>query len=148
MGKKPAAKKHIAISEHLLSFDEIQTKLETSFDPKKPSESKGLSVDLQKTRILEFGKNMLSPPKRIHPFVKYLLCLAQLFNILLILCAILTWILYAIAPIENAPNSYIGAVLFAVALLNALIEFYQHQKSAALLGSFLVFPSNQGYDSC
>ena len=130
-------------TEHLLSISDIQAKFKTQVDIIYPINSTGLIAN-----SIDFGKNILSPTKRIHPFIKYLFCLAQLFNILLILCAIFTWILYAIDPLNNAPNSYIGAVLFAVALINALIEFYQHQKSAALLDSFLVFSIYQEYDSC
>lgn len=34
-------------------------------------------------------------------------------------------------------NTYLGGILIAVAFLNAFIEFYQLQKSEAILASFL-----------
>lgn len=38
---------------------------------------------------------------------------------------------------DNFPNTYLGGILIGVAFLNALIEFYQLQKSEAILASFL-----------
>lgn len=37
----------------------------------------------------------------------------------------------------NFQNTYLGGILIAVAFLNAFIEFYQMQKSEAILASFL-----------
>jgi sodium/potassium-transporting ATPase subunit alpha len=38
---------------------------------------------------------------------------------------------------NNFQNTYLGGILIAVAFLNAFIEFYQLQKSEAILASFL-----------
>lgn len=38
---------------------------------------------------------------------------------------------------DNFANTYLGGILIAVAFLNAFIEFYQLQKSEAILASFL-----------
>jgi hypothetical protein len=38
---------------------------------------------------------------------------------------------------DNIPNTYLGGILIGVAFLNAFIEFYQLQKSEAILASFL-----------
>jgi sodium/potassium-transporting ATPase subunit alpha len=70
--------------------------------------------------------------------VAYLRNVVKTFNLLLLICGFLTWILLAIDPVANFENSYIGAILIGVALLNAYIEYFQHAKSAALLDSFLV----------
>lgn len=37
----------------------------------------------------------------------------------------------------NFQNTYLGGILIAVAFINAFIEFYQLQKSEAILASFL-----------
>jgi len=130
-------KKNTDIDEHLLSFAELREKLSTGFDETKPIESQGIPTDLSAKRLEEFGPNVLTPPKRVSGLVLYLKCLGQLFNVLLLVCALFTWILFAIDPVVNFPSSYTGAILFFVALANAFIEYYQHQKSAALLESFL-----------
>jgi len=41
------------------------------------------------------------------------------------------------SPQNNIQNTYLGGILIGVALLNAFIEFYQLQKSEAILASFL-----------
>ena len=38
---------------------------------------------------------------------------------------------------DSFANTYLGGILIAVAFLNAFIEFYQLQKSEAILASFL-----------
>ena len=38
---------------------------------------------------------------------------------------------------DNTQNTYLGGILIGVAFLNAFIEFYQLQKSEAILASFL-----------
>lgn len=77
-----------------------------------------------------------------------------MFNILLIIAGILEYILLAMdfkvrnpykplftrlmLPLQsNFPNTYLGAILIGVAFLNAFIDWYQVQKSEAILASFL-----------
>lgn len=83
--------------------------------------------------------------------------LLTMFNILLILSGILEYILLGVnfkvcnvlsfvkRPYsrsfphlqENFQNTYLGGILIAVAFLNAFIDWYQVQKSEAILASFL-----------
>jgi len=60
-----------------------------------------------------------------------------MFNILLIIAGILEYILLGIDFKDNFANTYLGGILIAVAFLNAFIEFFQLQKSEAILASFL-----------
>jgi len=60
-----------------------------------------------------------------------------MFNILLIIAGILEYVLLGIDYKDNFQNTYLGGILIAVAFLNAFIEFYQLQKSEAILASFL-----------
>ena len=64
-------------------------------------------------------------------------CLLTMFNILLIVAGILEYILLGVDYHDNFQNTYLGGILIAVAFLNAFIEFYQLQKSEAILASFL-----------
>lgn len=61
----------------------------------------------------------------------------NLFNLLLIIAGILEYILLGVDFADNKANEYLGAILIGVAILNAFIEFYQLQKSEAILNSFL-----------
>jgi sodium/potassium-transporting ATPase subunit alpha len=79
-----------------------------------------------------------------------------MFNIILIVSGLLEYILLGIDfhvslhalffhplrlstlfPQDNIQNTYLGGILISVAFLNAFIEFYQLQKSEAILASFL-----------
>ncbi|TPX31362.1 hypothetical protein SmJEL517_g05314 [Synchytrium microbalum] len=137
MSEKKAAAKKLDIEEHMLTFDQLKERHHTSFDPIKPTISQGLTSEVAAQRLEQYGPNVLTPPKKTHWFIKFMEHLLSLFNALLIVSGILTYVLYGIVPEGNSANLYIGAILIAVAFLNAMIEFYQLQKSAALLESFM-----------
>ncbi|KAF9174778.1 hypothetical protein BGX21_009213 [Mortierella sp. AD011] len=136
-GKEKAKNKQLDITEHLFPIEEIAARHGVSVDTVKASNSRGLDSALAAQRLIENGPNILSPPKQISPFMKFIHCLTSLFNLLLILAGILNYILLAVDPKGNKVNTYLGAILIAVAFINAAIEFYQAQKSAAVLQSFL-----------
>ncbi|KAJ1561048.1 hypothetical protein HK405_005089, partial [Cladochytrium tenue] len=123
--------------DHLLSFEEIQAKYTTAFNPDKPLESGGLSSETAAQRLIENGPNMLSPPKKRHPFLKFLDILMGLFNLMLLVSGVAAYIILAIDPADNFQNTYVGAILIFVGFMNAFIDFYQQQKSQAILESFL-----------
>ncbi|AEO68317.1 uncharacterized protein THITE_125028 [Thermothielavioides terrestris NRRL 8126] len=110
-------KKHVDIDEHLMAPEEVAAKYSTRINLAKPAESLGLTTQQAEDKLREHGRNVLTPPKKRHPLLKYLDYLTSLFNLLLI--------------------TYLGAILIAVANINAFIEFYQQRKSQALLESFL-----------
>ncbi|RIA83725.1 hypothetical protein C1645_833339 [Glomus cerebriforme] len=144
--KEPKAKeKNIDIDEHLHTPEEISERYHVDINTYKAADSRGLSNNQAKKLLEENGPNVLTPPKKKHPFVKYLECLLTLFNILLMLAGALMYILYGIDPKDNQSNTYLGAIFFGVAFLNAFIEFYQLQKSAAILESFLNMIPQQCY---
>ncbi|KAG0287811.1 hypothetical protein BGZ97_006987, partial [Linnemannia gamsii] len=136
-GKKATKDKALDITEHLFPVEEIAARHNVSIELLKPGSSQGLSTAAATERLAENGPNILSPPKQISPFMKFFHCLTSLFNLLLILAGVLNYILLAVDPVANKVNTYLGAILIIVAFLNAAIEFYQAQKSAAVLQSFL-----------
>lgn len=71
---------------------------------KRPGDSKGLTTQQAASTLLETGPNVLTPPKRRHPFLKYLDCVLSLFNLLLIVAGVLDYILLAIDYKGNFPN--------------------------------------------
>ncbi|KAF1801576.1 hypothetical protein V8B55DRAFT_1472060 [Mucor lusitanicus] len=135
--KSKGEKKNVDITEHLLSPQDCAAKYHTDINVKKASDSHGLTAQQAANILTETGPNRLTPPKKRPAILKYFDCVVKLFNLLLILAGILNYILLAIDFKGNFPNTYLGAILIGVALLNAFIEFYQEQKSQALLDSFL-----------
>ncbi|KAF8328688.1 aminophospholipid-transporting P-type ATPase [Cantharellus anzutake] len=131
------------ITEHTLSIEELAATLEANFDRKDPSKSLGLTTETAEARLAQNGPNILTPPKKRSAFQKYLDCLKSLFNVLLIFAGILEYILLGVDYKNNKPNEYLGGVLIVVAFLNAFIEWYQLQKSEAILAGFLaMIPPN------
>jgi hypothetical protein len=128
---------NVDLSEHTLAFPALAAALEADMDTKDPAASTGLSDAEAAARLARDGPNQLTPPKKKSALQKYLDCLSSLFNVLLIIAGILEYILLGIDPKDNFQNTYLGGILIAVAFLNAFIEFYQLQKSEAILASFL-----------
>ncbi|KAI9294039.1 hypothetical protein K502DRAFT_350384 [Neoconidiobolus thromboides FSU 785] len=75
--------KQVEISEHLLSFED---------------ESQGLTPEKVQEAKEAYGLNTLTLAKGKRPIVRFLECLGNLFNILLILAGILTFIIFGIDP--------------------------------------------------
>ncbi|RKP34367.1 hypothetical protein BJ085DRAFT_21450 [Dimargaris cristalligena] len=134
---KAKGSKEITITEHLLTLDQVCSRHSTSANSHQPGQSRGLDTESAAQRLKENGPNILTPPKKKHWIFSYLEHLGSLFNLLLILAGVLDFILLGIDPEGNHANIYLGAILIAVAFLNAFIEFYQLQKSQKILESFL-----------
>ncbi|KAJ3133709.1 hypothetical protein HDU90_005547 [Geranomyces variabilis] len=143
--KDHGKQKAVNLTEHLLNLDELQDLHKVKFDPAKPASSAGLSSSDAADRLAANGLNVLSQKKGTHPFIVYLECLCNIFNLLLLVAGVLTYVLYGIATVGNYLNVYVGAILIGVALLNAFIEFYQMQKSASILSSFLTMVPSQAH---
>ena len=131
--------KKVDIIEHLKTIDELQDLYSVKVDPAKPSSSAGLSTAEVALRLQKYGLNRLTPPKKNHPLIIYIGYVMGLFNLMLNVAGIATLIIYGITTGEkDVKLVYIGAILIFVAFINAFIEFYQVQKSQAILESFLV----------
>ncbi|KAF9557188.1 aminophospholipid-transporting P-type ATPase [Agrocybe pediades] len=129
--------KNVDIHEHQLNFERLQDELKTAFDTKDPGQSFGLTSDEAKARLKKDGPNVLTPPKKKSAFRKFLERLFTMFNILLMIAGVLEYGLLGFGFKQNFANTYLGGILILVAFLNASIDFYQIQKSEAILASFL-----------
>ncbi|KAJ3237801.1 hypothetical protein HDU81_008904 [Chytriomyces hyalinus] len=143
--KKEKDSKSINLTEHLLSIPEVAAKYAVSVNEEKASESRGLTAAEAAKRLAENGPNALTPPSKRHWFLRFLDILLGLFNLMLLVSGVAAYILLAIDPVANFQNSYLGGILIAVGFMNAFIEFYQQQKSAAILESFLNLIPSQCY---
>lgn len=103
-GAKDEEEKNVDITEHLLPFRDVADKYHTLINVEKPGDSPGLT-SLQAQQLLqEHGHNVLTPPSRRHPFLKFLDSLTSLFNLLLIVAGILEYILLGINYKNNFQN--------------------------------------------
>ncbi|KAH9483613.1 Sodium/potassium-transporting ATPase subunit alpha-4 [Psilocybe cubensis] len=135
--EKKSEEAHVDINEHQYDFDALSEALKTNFDTKDPGQSFGLTSDEAKERLKRDGPNILTPPKKKSAFRKFLERLFTMFNILLIIAGLLEYGLLGFGFHANIQNTYLGGILILVAFLNAAIDFYQIQKSEAILASFL-----------
>ncbi|KAJ3280654.1 hypothetical protein HDU79_011482, partial [Rhizoclosmatium sp. JEL0117] len=137
--------KSVSVTEHLLSIQDVASKYSVDVNEGKPQDSQGLTAAEAAKRLLENGPNMLTPPKKRHWILRFLDILMGLFNLMLLVSGVLCYVLLGINYAANYQNTYLGAILLGVALMNAAIEFYQEQKSAAILDSFLNLIPTQCY---
>jgi hypothetical protein len=96
--------KNVNIDEHLMVHQDVAEKYKTRINMERPEESFGLTDQQAEQLLHEHGPNVLTPPKKRHPFLKYLDCLSSLFNLLLILAGILEYILLGINFKDNFQN--------------------------------------------
>ncbi|KAJ3298821.1 hypothetical protein HDU79_005193, partial [Rhizoclosmatium sp. JEL0117] len=143
--KKDGKEKALSVTEHLLSIAEVAAKYSVSVNEAKPQDSQGLTAAEAAKRLAENGPNMLTPPKKRHWILRFLDILMGLFNVMLLVSGIFCYILLGINYSANYQNTYLGAILIGVGFMNAFIEFYQQQKSAAILESFLNLIPTQCY---
>ncbi|KAJ6583163.1 aminophospholipid-transporting P-type ATPase [Mycena vulgaris] len=128
---------HVDIHEHRLPLTSLGDTMATSIDPKDPGASHGLTPAEAAARLQRDGPNVLTPLKKRSPFRQYIDRLLTMFNILLVFAGVLEYILLGVDFKANFANTYLGGILIAVAFLNAFIDWYQVQKSEAILASFL-----------
>lgn len=102
--EKEEEKKNVNIDEHLMPHQDVAERYKTKINVEKPGESLGLTSHQAEQLLHEHGPNVLTPPKKRHPFLKYLDCLSSLFNLLLILAGVLEYILLAIDFKDNIQN--------------------------------------------
>jgi sodium/potassium-transporting ATPase subunit alpha len=102
--EKDAEKRNVDIDEHLLTDEEVAERYKTKINQNKPGDSTGLTAAQAEQLLQEHGPNILTPPKKRHPFLKYLDCLRSLFNLLLILAGILEYILLGVDYKDNFQN--------------------------------------------
>lgn len=94
----------IDLIEHLLPLADLMAKCAVEVNPKKPTASPGLSSQEAASRLLKYGPNCLSPPKKKHVILQFLDHLLGLFNVMLLVSGIACYVLYGIDPLENASN--------------------------------------------
>ncbi|KAL7746615.1 hypothetical protein RI367_008015 [Sorochytrium milnesiophthora] len=125
------------VDDHLQSVEDCCQKYGVSVSVTHPQTSSGLAEDDAARRLQVDGPNILSPPKRKPAILVFIGCMLEPFNVLLLIAALFTFVLYGLDRADNGPNLTIGAVLVGFTTLNALVDFYQLQSSAKLLASFM-----------
>lgn len=100
-----------AVDEHLLEPEEVAARYGCRLSAQDVLRSGGMDETLARARLERDGRNELSPPKRTHPAIKYLKKLFGLFNAMLLLCGVLSFVIYAVDTSDpsNVPLSLTDA---------------------------------------
>ncbi|KAJ9064712.1 hypothetical protein DSO57_1027491 [Entomophthora muscae] len=119
-GKKQPKKEQLDIDDHQLTLDQLCERYGTKANPLKPDTSDGLTPEQISNGQETYGPNMLSPPVKKSPFIRFLECLTGLFNLLLMIAGALNLILFFIDMSANVSALYLGVILLGVTVLNRL----------------------------
>ena len=92
----------------------------------------------------KFGSNLIPEPRKPSLFRAYLSYLQNLFSIMLIICGVMSLVLFIIYS-EEFSHLYVGLILILASFFNAFLEFFQKYKSEELLKGFMV--KNLNYSS-
>lgn len=110
--EKDEEEKHVNVDEHLMSHADVASRYHTHINMEEPGQSLGLASS-QATQLLhEHGLNVLTPPRKKHPLMKFLEYLTSLFNLLLIFAGILEYILLGIDFKDNFENVRLSSRFF------------------------------------
>lgn len=102
--EKEHAKRSVAIDEHLVPHMEVAARYQTKIDLAEPGKSFGLTSEQASELLRHHGANILTPPPKRHPILKYIDCLTSLFNLLLVVAGVLEYILLGINYKANFQN--------------------------------------------
>ena len=127
-------RKELEYDQHYLTVEELEKRYGTDRE-------KGLSSEQVAVNQAKYGRNELTPPERMHPFLKFLLQFANFFAMLLVGGSILCFVAYGIDVSTNADgadqtNLYLGIVLISVVTITAIFSFYQEARSEAIMEGF------------
>eukprot|EP00854_Cymbomonas_tetramitiformis_P009461 gene9461-11212_t len=122
-------KSDLRFEEHMMEHEKVFEKFGLDF-------SKGLTTaQVAKQREIH-GWNRMTPPKVVHWFLKFLQQFQNFFALLLLAGSALCFIAFAIDPLKDETNLYLGIVLFLVVFATATFQYLQEAKSEKIMAGF------------
>ena len=122
-----------ADNDHLIPLPDLELKLGTDFQ-------KGISTEEANERLLQYGPNALTPPKKTPEWVKFCKTMFTGFAGLLWIAGILCFVAYLVEDLwygeENLDNVYIGTALLFVVWVSGIFTYFQERKSGKIMESF------------
>eukprot|EP00475_Leptophrys_vorax_P007358 TRINITY_DN1465_c0_g1_i1.p1 TRINITY_DN1465_c0_g1~~TRINITY_DN1465_c0_g1_i1.p1 ORF type:complete len:1157 (-),score=365.21 TRINITY_DN1465_c0_g1_i1:275-3745(-) len=118
----------ILMDEHHLTPLEVSERYGSGLNQDVPGKSAGLSTDRARELLLEKGPNQLTRVDRKSAVREFLEQLANPLNLILILCGLISLILWILTP-TSPTNLYLLAVLVGAAFLNSFVSWAQIRVS-------------------
>lgn len=120
--------------EHAVAVADLADVLLTRVDVQSPELSQGLTPAEAATRLSRDGRNALTPPLGSSELCKFLAHFADIFMVMLLVAAALSFVSYAFDTAETV-NLWLGVVLVAIVTLNVLIAYLQERQSSRVMGT-------------
>eukprot|EP01111_Echinosteliopsis_oligospora_P011067 TRINITY_DN3556_c0_g2_i2.p1 TRINITY_DN3556_c0_g2~~TRINITY_DN3556_c0_g2_i2.p1 ORF type:complete len:1104 (+),score=302.37 TRINITY_DN3556_c0_g2_i2:184-3495(+) len=120
--------------DHLMTTKDVAKKYDTNLNVIDPNSSQGLDAEEADARIERYGKNALTPPKKVSEWKKLLHEFTGIFAIMLELAGIGCFVNYVLR--RAYANLFLGIVLWLVVIISASLNYYQTRKSSRVMGSF------------
>lgn len=118
--------------DHVIPIQRLCEKLNTNM-------SQGMSSENAAQVYAENGPNSLSPPKVTPEYIKFLKCLYGGFAVLLWVCALLCFVLYAVEVItghEEEGIEWFGVIIVVICLISGVFAYIQESKNTKVMESF------------
>lgn len=116
---------------HHVPVAEVLARLETDLE-------NGLTDAQVEKRRLDFGRNVLPPPKGNSIVRELVRSFSDLFSLILQVAACLCFVAYALDP-KDIANFYLGVFLYGVVVVTCLFSFAQKYKADRTLREFANF---------
>lgn len=142
--KKPESTQEVAVPlmetlpEPYMSLLEIAATHPESFINVDDVEmSLGLTSQEAARRLLENGKNVLTPPAKMPEWKRFLMQFKNMFMVLLNTCALLSIVAFALQDdYEDKTNLYLAIVLIVVVFATCFLQFHEEGKANSIMDSF------------
>jgi sodium/potassium-transporting ATPase subunit alpha len=118
--KKEQEQAEDGVQWHSMPLEELYAVLESHPD--------GLSTAAHEAGVAKHGRNVITPPKTVHWFIKFLLSLVGGFQLMMIGGAAMCFVVFAIDP-SDIQTLALAIMLIAVTLLTSMFQTYQEGKS-------------------
>jgi len=137
----------LSLNWHLFSIKELEDALETSeikhyLLKDNPRSSQGLSDGEAARRLERDGKNVLTGQREPSPFIQYLKKYLDPLMIVLNICAVCSFVIYALQP-SVIVNLYLGVAVVVVVVISATLSYVQEGRSRAVMAQFVKLMSRK-----
>jgi len=122
-------------TEHLMSISQLMEATGCRLNMENIISSPGLDSFQAGNRLEKSGPNRITPPPRIPLWMLFLLQFGNVFMILLMVAALLSFIAYAIQP-DDLTSLYLGVLLLIITLVTVFETFKQESKSEDMMAEF------------
>lgn len=118
--------------DHIISIHRLCEKFHTDI-------SNGMTNEVAAKALIQNGPNALSPPKVTPAYIKFLQCMFSGFALILWICCLLCFSIYALEIYFKLPSENIewfGIIIFVICIISGVFAYFQESKNTKIMDSF------------